>query len=135
MCDSNIAEDEIYKAMSSMSKNKNPGPDGITIEFYVKFGNQLRQILFKLFESIQIKSSMSRSMRLGHITLIYKNKGDKQCLQNWRHISLLNADYKILARIMSNRLIYVLPKIISNEQTWCVIGRGISDNICSIRDI
>lgn len=135
MCDSKITEEEIYSAISSMKRNKSPGPDGITVEFYLKFWNQMKHTMLKVFNNIQEGECMTRSMRLGHITLIYKNKGDRQCLKNWRPISLLNVDYKILARIMSNRLKYVLPNIVSNEQTCCVMGRDISENICGIRDI
>ena len=78
---------------------------------------------------------MSRSMRHGIITLIYKNKGDKNLLRNYRPISLLAVDYKILARIMANRLKVVLPSIISEFQTCCIIGRDIADTTASVRDI
>jgi len=73
-------------------------------------------------------------MRLGHITLVHK-KGDKRNLKNYRPISLLNVDYKILARIMSNRLNSVIGKIVSPSQTSCIIGRDISDTVASIRDV
>lgn len=56
-------------------------------------------------------------------------------LKNWRPISLLNVDYKIIARIMSNRLKNVLPNIISDSQTCCIIGKDIADTLVSIRDI
>lgn len=60
------------------------------------------------------KESSSHSMKMGIITFLYKKKGDKRWLKDWRPISLLNADNKIIARMMSNRLKQVLPNIISD---------------------
>lgn len=134
-CDMPITLQEIKQSLFTMAKSKSPGPDGLTVEFYCKFFNKLGHVLLKLFNNIQEKGKLSRSMRLAVISLIYKNKGDKSSLRNWRPISLLNVDYKILARIMSNRLKRVLPSIISPSQTCCVIGRDIADTIVSIRDV
>ncbi|CAG2199723.1 unnamed protein product [Mytilus edulis] len=74
-------------------------------------------------------------MRAGVLSLIYKKKGDRRILKNYRPISLLQVDYKILARIMANRFKKVLPTIISENQTCCIIGRDISNNIANVRDI
>lgn len=134
MCDNDFTKKEIYTALMSMSKNKSPGTDGLSVEFYVHFWEYFEDIFMKLFTCIQEESIMSRSMRHGMITLIHK-KNDKRLLKNWRPISLLNVDYKILARTMSNRLKNVLPHIISLDQSACIVGRDISDTISSIRDI
>lgn len=133
-CDKDISISEIQEALTAMAKKKSPGSDGLTVEFYVHFWQLLNDILFKLYKTIEKERIMSRTMRHGLISLIYK-KGDRRELKNWRPISLLNVDYKILARVMANRLKYVLPKIISPNQTCCVVGRDISDNIASIRDV
>lgn len=120
MCDEDITVDEICKSLSGMSKSKTPGPDGITAEFYLYFINDLQNVLLYIFNSIDENEELSRSMKHSIINLIYKNKGDKTDLKFFRPIRLLNVDYKILARIMSNRLTYVLPKIISPTQSCCV---------------
>ena len=57
------------------------------------------------------------------------------CLKNYRPISLLQVDYKILARIMANRFKTVLPKIVSENQSCCIVGKDIADTICNVRDI
>lgn len=134
ICEQPIDTEEIYKALSKMKRNKTPGPDGLTVEFYLTFWNQLKYDILRLFKSIYDENCMTRTMRHGHITLIYK-KGDKRRLKNYRPISLLNVDYKILARVMSNRLRTVIPKIISPTQTSCVLGKDISDTIASVRDV
>lgn len=69
---------------------------------------------------------MSRSLTSGHITLIYKNEEYKKLLKNWHPLSLLNVDYKIIARIMSNKLKQVLPAITSPGKSSCVVCRDIT---------
>jgi hypothetical protein len=135
MCDTEISYDEIIEALVNMSKNKSPGSDGLTTEFYCKFYDCLNHILFKIFNTVYVEGKLSRSMRAGILSLIYKKKGDKRVLKNYRPISLLQVDYKILARIMANRFKKVLPKIISENQTCCIIGRDISNNIANVRDV
>lgn len=135
LCDKYIDVNEIEQAVKEMARNKSPGPDGLTVEFYRKFLPHLKTILYKLFLEIEKQETLSHSMKMGNITLLYKKKGDKRLLKNWRPISLLNVDYKIIARIMSNRLKQVLPNVISNDQTCCIVGRDIADTLVSIRDI
>ena len=135
MCDSNITVEEISFALRKMSKNKSPGSDGLTTEFYCKFFDSLKGILLKLFNEVEENGQLSRSMRSGVLSLIYKQKGDKRDLKNYRPISLLQVDYKILARVMANRFKNVLCKIISICQTCCINGRDIADNIVNLRDI
>ena len=135
MCDNDITYDEIARALTSMSKNKSPGTDGLTTEFYCKFYDSLEDILYKVFNAVHEEGTLSRSMRAGVISLVYKKKGDRRILKNYRPISLLQVDYKILARIMADRFKTVLPKIISENQTCCIIGRDISNNIANVRDV
>ena len=62
-------------------------------------------------------------------------KGDTHYLKPWRPISLLCVDYKILTKILANRLKCILPDIISTEQTCSIPNRTIFDNLFLIRDI
>ncbi|VDI61823.1 Hypothetical predicted protein [Mytilus galloprovincialis] len=118
-----------------MARNKSPGSDGLTVEFYCTFFSSLKDILLKLFEEIEKYSKLSRSMRCGIISLIFKKKGDKRFLKNYRPISLLQVDYKILAKVMANRFKQVLCKIVSKCQSCCIPGRDIADTIANIRDV
>ena len=62
-------------------------------------------------------------------------KGDRRDLKNWRPISLLTVDYKILAKVLENRLSLVLPSIIHGDQTCSVPGRSIRDNCRLLQDV
>ena len=134
-CDEEISIEELTNALKGMNRNKSPGIDGITVEFYIKFWDKLKHLLHKVIISIQEEQQLSRSMKKGIISLFYKKKGDKTDIKCFRPISLLNVDYKIISKALANRLKLVMESIISPEQTCCVPGRDIADNIMSIRDV
>ena len=74
---------------------------------------------------------MATSQSQAVITLIAKSGKDNTLLQNWRHISLLNTDYKILSKALSNTLIKVLPSIFGKQQYGFMKNRYIG-NYCRI---
>ena len=78
---------------------------------------------------------MCKSMNSALIRLIYKNVGNRQELKNWRPISLLNVDYKILSKVITNRLKRIMPFIIGEEQTYVVASKNIQENIMLLRDV
>lgn len=72
----------------------------------------------------------------GTITrLIFKKRGDKKDLKNWRPISLLNVDYKIISKAITSRLSGVLQHIVHLDQICCVPGRCIFSNLFQVRDV
>ncbi|KAM9316586.1 LOW QUALITY PROTEIN: uncharacterized protein PAF06_007630 [Gastrophryne carolinensis] len=68
------------------------------------------------------------------ITILYKHKGERNELKNWRPISLLNVDYKILAKVLANRLRSVIGQIVNLDQTYGIPGRRIADSLALVRD-
>ena len=70
-----------------------------------------------------------------HVRLIPKKNKDPYYLNNWRPLSLLNADYKIATKALALRLRKVLPQGINNAQTGYIEGRFIGQNIRQISDI
>ena len=81
LCDSDICEDEVRKALWGMSCNKSPGSDGLTVEFYRHFYSQLKDIFIKLYSCIYEQKSLSRSMKIGVLSIFYKKKGDRNLLK------------------------------------------------------
>ena len=78
---------------------------------------------------------MSTSQRQAIITLIDKKDKDRSLLDNWRPISLLNTDVKILSKALAFRIKKVLPNIIHHNQSGYVEGRYIGETIRTIYDI
>ena len=103
-----------------MENNKSPEIDGIPIEFYKEFLAHIENDLLQLYQNIlQNEKETTKTMKQAIITLIPK-KGDLQNLRYWRPISLLCIDYKILTKILANRLKKILPQIISEEQNCSI---------------
>ncbi len=126
---------EVGAALSSMEAGKSPGSDGLPAEFYRTFFNEIGQDICEVLDSIFQQGGMSASQKTGLITLLFKERGEREDLSNWRPISLLNVDYKIITKILATRLRRVLHKIVSPDQTCSVAGRTILDNAHLLRNI
>ena len=81
------------------------------ILYKIKFCNQIVPYLAESYDNIYFSENLAHSMKKGIITLIYKNKGNVSELKNWRPISLLNLDYKILTKLLANRLKCITDEI------------------------
>ena len=117
-----------------MKLNKSPGTDGITVEFYRYFWNEIRKLVFDSINNAFKDKILSCEQKRGVIRLIPKKDKDLTNVKNWRPISLLNTDYKIIAHILATRLQTVLPTVISKDQSGYLKNRNIGINIRSIFD-
>ena len=134
MCDQILTIKDINNAIDQLLQNKSPGSDGLTAYFYVCFRSVLVPILLKLYNDIEIKQVVPDTMAEGLITLLFK-KGDRTEMANYRPITLLNTDYKILMKIFANRFKSVIHTIVSPTQAYSVPGREVTDIISTIRDV
>ena len=134
LCEGPITLEECIDAVNGMKLNKSPGLDGLTAEFYKQFWPYISSLVHESFLESQTNGELSRSQKQCVFSLLYK-KGDPENMENWRPISLLNIDYKILARVLALRLQKVLPKIISLDQQGYIKNRYIGYNIRQIQDI
>ena len=133
--DGPLRENEIIQALKSSKNNKTPGTDGLPVEFYKMFWQDIRPYLMAAYEYTYEVGIMSYSQRQGIITLLPKKDKDVLLVKNWRPISLLNVDYKILAKILANRIKKVVHYLIGVEQTGFIDGRYIGENIVKILSI
>ena len=134
-CEGIISERECKKMVGEMNKNKSPGSDGLTTEFYQAYWELIGRDLTETLNNIYLKGELTKTMKESIITLIYKEKGDKRQLKNWRPISLLNTDYKILTKVLAKRLGGVMSKLISKNQACGVPGRKIHDILYYIQEL
>ena len=132
--DQPLTKEDLFKALTKMKPGKSPGIDGLPMEFYLVFWPEIKDDFFELVNHVHKNNIMSKTMREAILTLIFK-KGEKKRLQNWRPISLLCVDYKIITAALANKLKYQLPHIISTDQTCSIPGRSILSNLRLMRDI
>ena len=118
-----------------MENDKFLGIDGIPIEFYKEFIETVKKDLQKTFHEILFTNKITPKTWIQAIITLIPKKGDTNFLKYWRRISLLCVDYKVLTKILANRLEYILPDIISTEQNCSIPNRTIFDNLFLIRDI
>ena len=132
--DADVENEEILNALKLTKNNKSPGPDGITFEFYKLYWNVIGNDLCDVLKAGLQDEELAYSQYLASIILLYK-KGPRPDIRNWRPISLLNTDYKILSKVFAERLKKVLAEIIHTDQKGCIPGRYIGENIRMIDDL
>lgn len=129
------SEKEFHRALLSLNKGKAPGSDGLTVDFYTRFWDLLKAPLLKSLDFGLQSEELSTEQKRAIVTLIPKKGVDRRRVKNWRPISLLNTDNKILTKAMSLRLQPVLKEIIHADQTGFLQGRYIGESLRSIQDV
>uniref|UniRef100_A0A3Q3B436 Reverse transcriptase domain-containing protein n=1 Tax=Kryptolebias marmoratus TaxID=37003 RepID=A0A3Q3B436_KRYMA len=125
---------ELHTALLGMQGQKSPGIDGLTVEFFKAYWDILGKDLLDVFNESLDTGSLPLSCRRAVIALLPK-KGNLQDIKNWRPVSLLCTDYKILSKALAARLGKAMEQVIHRDQTYCVPGRSMVDNIYLIRDV
>ena len=130
-----ITEQDLYESLSALPNNKTPGTDGLTVEFYKAFWDILKKPLCKCVKAIYDKGELSEDQKRGVINLLPKPDKDIRAIKNWRPISILNVDYKLITKTLADRLKLVLPDIIHPDQCGYVRDRKIGENIRIVHDL
>ena len=135
MCNAPITKTEVRRAIKMMKRAKTPGDDGLPIELYEAVWDELEPAFFEMLEESYAKGTLHLSARSGVLNLIPKAGKDSRFLKNLRPITLLNTDYKLIEKVLANRLDQALHAIIHGDQTGFMAGRRISTNIRNVLDV
>ena len=126
-----ITVEEIYEVIMELFNGRTPGPDGISNEFYKVMFPVIKEELVELFNFYLNNGRILSKIKEGLVVLIPK-EGSFDDITNYRPITLLNSDYKIFCKILSNRLQPILKEVIHVSQ-FAQPGRDINEMNCVIR--
>ncbi|RVW48874.1 LINE-1 retrotransposable element ORF2 protein [Vitis vinifera] len=121
-----FSENEIHSALMDMSGDKAPGPDGFTMAFWQSSWDFVKEEILEMFKEFHEQGSFLKSLNNTFLVLIPK-KGGADDLGDFRPISLLGGLYKLMAKVLANRLKRVLNKVVAPTHNAFVMGRQILD--------
>ena len=127
-----IDMEEVLVAMKKGKSGLSPGLDGIPSELYRMYRDQFAPVLADLFTYLGSLDDLPTAFHEGLITVLHK-KGDRQQPLNYRPISLLNTDYRLLAKVLANRFLGPMSRALPPSQTAFLLGRRIGENVQTFR--
>ncbi|GKB60561.1 RNA-directed DNA polymerase, eukaryota [Tanacetum coccineum] len=129
-----VTRDEIRKAVWNCGDNKSPGPDGYSFEFFKKYWSFVGSDLCEAVEQFFTNGTFSKGCNSSFIALIPKVM-DAKLVSDFRPISLIGSIYKVVTKIIANRMALVISDIISDTQSAFVSERQILDGPFIINEV
>ncbi|OAE26838.1 hypothetical protein AXG93_1429s1030 [Marchantia polymorpha subsp. ruderalis] len=125
------SEKEIEDVLFMLPHNKAHGVDGISAEALKKTWPFMKSFYVKMVAKFWAEGVLAETVTEGMIRLIPKTV-NKASLKDWRPLTMLTTDYKIIARILAGRLQMLLQKVVSPQQTGFIKGRHMLDNVLAL---
>ncbi|WKA01615.1 hypothetical protein VitviT2T_019886 [Vitis vinifera] len=121
-----FSEDEVFLALSNLNGDKAPGPNGFPLSFWQFCWDFVKEEVMGFLKEFHEHGRFVRSLNSTFLVLIPKKAGVED-LRDFRPISLVGRLYKLLAKVLANRLKKVVGKVVSSTQNAFVEGRQILD--------
>lgn len=132
-------EEEVREALMGKPNKKAPGPDGITYEHLKAAPEEVVPTLTRLFNECAKTGKIPEMWKRSTIVPLYKGKGDATDPNNYRGITLACNAYKVLTRLVANRLLEKCGELIPKEQYGFIQGRSaemaITEMIAAIEEV
>eukprot|EP00253_Pinus_taeda_P019656 PITA_19656 len=128
-----FTEEETINVIWSMDADKAPGPDGFSIHFYKFCWHLIKADLLKMISWFMKKAKIGGGTNSSYLALIPKDT-NPESFARFMPISLCNDSYKILAKLLANRIKPLLKRLISPSQGGFVEGRHILDNVIQVQE-
>eukprot|EP00741_Cyanophora_paradoxa_P011956 tig00020572_g11553.t1 len=125
---------EVETCLKVMNKSTAPGEDGTTVKFYLTFWDILGPIVTESYNCARALGTLSERQRTGLLQLLYK-KGDRDQIQNWRPITLLQIDRRLFGAVLAKRIAPACQHTISSVQTGFMQGRCGLDNVWQMQAV
>ena len=114
--------------VKDMAGDKSPGPDGFSMAFFQKCWDIVKDDVMAALHEFHAHGNFEKSINATFIALIPKKPGALEC-KDFRPINLVSGMYKIIAKVLANRLTLVLGKVVSVTQNAFIGGRQILDSV------
>lgn len=123
-----VFEEEVFDVVKRMAKDKASGPDRFSMAFFQACWDIVKEDIMKVFLEFHSFMKFEKSFNATFIALIPKKVG-ASAVWDFRPISLVNGAYKIISKVLANRMSVVMEKIILKSQNAFVRGRQILDSV------
>jgi len=116
------SKEEILEVLKGFTKEKSPGPDGWSVEFYLHYFDLVGQDLCDMVEEMRNRGEVNKKINSTFIALIPKANLARK-FEDFRPIALCNLCYKLITKIIARRIQPIISRTLSEEQLGFLKGR------------